>query len=279
MTKQLYEDQYVNVGGVNTRFWTAGDQGDTIILVHGIMNSIDLWSGNMPALAENHRVYAMDLPGFGLTDKIPMKTPSQGARFIDDFMKTQNVDKATLIGHSLGGGCVLQYAILYPDKVSRLVLISSLGFGRKVHLFFKLLSLPVIGDFLSRPSRSGTKKSLSTGIYNQSVVTDELVETLYRFSALPGYQKALLSVVRSSTSLRGLRPDLIRPIIENLSTIKAPTLIIWGKEDRVLPLDDAYVALENMPNAQLKVFEGCGHFMHLEHPDEFNSLVREFLAE
>ncbi|MGD9394776.1 MAG: alpha/beta hydrolase, partial [Dehalococcoidia bacterium] len=62
MTTQLYEDQYVNVGGINTRFWTAGDQGDIIILVHGITNSIDLWSGNMPALAENHRVYAMDLP-------------------------------------------------------------------------------------------------------------------------------------------------------------------------------------------------------------------------
>jgi 4,5:9,10-diseco-3-hydroxy-5,9,17-trioxoandrosta-1(10),2-diene-4-oate hydrolase len=279
MTTQLYEDQYVNVGGINTRFWTAGDQGDIIILVHGITNSIDLWAGNMPALAENHRVYAMDLPGFGLTDKIPMKTPSQGARFIDDFMKTQNIDKATLIGHSLGGGFVLQYAILYPDKVSRLVLISSLGFGQKTHLFFKLLSLPVIGDFLSRPSRSGTKKSLSTAVYNQSVVTDELVETLYRFSALPGYQKCLLSVVRSGGNLRGLHPDLIRPIMENLSAIKAPTLIIWGKEDSVFPVDNADVALKNIPNARLKVFERCGHVAHLEYPDEFNSLVTEFLAE
>jgi pimeloyl-ACP methyl ester carboxylesterase len=278
MTKQLYEDQYVSVGGVNTRFWKAGNEGTVIILVHGALSSVDLWSLNMPSLAENHRVYALDMPGFGLTDKIPLNSLFQSAQFVDDFMKTQNIERAALIGHSMGGGCILQYAILYPDKVNRLVLIDSLGLGRKTHYIFKILSLPVIGELLSRPSRSGTKMSFTAAVYNQSLVTDELVDTLYRYAALPGAQKSLLSVLRSGGNIFGLHREYIRPITENLSTIKTPTLIIWGEQDRIFPLEHAHLALKNMPNAQLTVFERCGHFPQFEYPDKFNSLILEFLA-
>jgi len=279
MTKQLYEDQYVNVGGVNTRFWKAGDQGSVIILVHGVFNSVDSWSPNMPSLAEAHRVYALDMPGFGLTDKIPMSSLVQGAQFVNDFMKTQNIDKATLVGHSLGGAYSLHFAIQYPDKLHRLVLIDSLGLGIKAHFIFKLLTLPVIGEFISRPSLSGTRRTLKTAVYDKSLVTDELVETGYRFSALPGAQKALLSMLRSGGNYRGIRPEFIRPIVENLSSIKAPTLIIWGEQDPIFPVDQAQVALKGIPDARLTVFGRCGHIPYLEHPNKFNSLVKEFLAK
>jgi len=279
MVEQLYDDQYVNVGGINTRFWTAGDEGTVIILVHGVFSSVDWWSANMPALAENHRVYALDMPGFGLTDKIPMSSLSQFAQFIEDFMKTQNIGRANLIGHSMGGGCILEYVLRYPDKVNSLVLIDSLGLGREVHFLFKLLSVPVIGELISRPSRSGSKKSLSAAVYDQSLVTDELVDIAYRFACIPGAQKCLLSMVRSGGSIFGVDKEFIHPIIEKLPTIDAPTLIIWGEQDCIFPVEHASVALKNIPNAQIEVFERCGHFPHLEHPDKFNSLVLEFLAK
>jgi 4,5:9,10-diseco-3-hydroxy-5,9,17-trioxoandrosta-1(10),2-diene-4-oate hydrolase len=279
MTEQLYEDQYVNVGGINTRFWEAGDQGSVIILVHGVFSSIESWSLNMPSLAENHRVYALDMPGFGLTDKIPMSSLVQGAQFVNDFIKTQNIDKATLVGHSLGGGYSLHFAIQYPDKLDRLVLIDSLGLGTNFHYIFRLLSLPVIGEFISRPSRSGTRRSLNVAVYDKSLVTDELVETGYRFAALPGAQKSLLSMLRSGMKFGVMHPEFIRPIIEKLPSIKAPTLIIWGEQDLIFPVDHAQVALKGIPNAQLTVFECCGHIPYLEHPDKFNSLVKEFLAK
>ena len=136
MMKQSYEDHYVDVGGINTRFWTTGEAGTVIILLHGIMSTAEVWLANIPSLAENHRVYAMDLPGFGLTDKVPAYFISEGARFVDDFMKIQNIDRATLIGNSMGGGFALQYAIDYPDKVDRLVLVDSLGLGLKTSFFF-----------------------------------------------------------------------------------------------------------------------------------------------
>jgi pimeloyl-ACP methyl ester carboxylesterase len=278
MTGQLYEDQYVNVGGINTRFWQAGDQGSVIILVHGVFSSVDSWSLNMPSLAEAHRVYALDMPGFGLTDKIPMSSLVQGAQFINDFMKTQNIDKATLVGHSMGGGYSLNFAIQYTDKLDRLVLIDSLGLGTNFHYIFRLLVLPVIGEFISRPSRSGTRRSFNLAVYDKSLVTDELVETGYRFAALPDAQKSLLSMLRSGGNFRGMRPEFIRPIIEKLPAIKAPTLIIWGEQDPIFPVDHAQVALKSIPNARLTVFERCGHIPYLEHPDKFNSLVKEFLA-
>ena len=279
MVEQLYDDQYVNVGGINTRFWTAGDKGKVIVLIHGAFSSVDWWSANMPALAENHRVYALDMPGFGLTDKIPLKSLSHAAHFINDFMKTQNIEEANLIGHSMGGGCILEYVYLYPDKVSSLVLIDSLGLGREVHFLFKLLSIPVIGELILRPSRSGSKKSLGVAVYDQSLVTDELVDMAYRLACIPGTAKCLLSFIRTGSSIFGIDKEFIRPIIEKLPTVEAPTLIIWGEQDRLFPVEHASVALKNIPDAQLEVFERCGHIPHLEHPDKFNSLVLKFLEK
>ena len=136
MAKQLYEDQYVNVGGINTRFWTAGDEGTVIILVHGVFSSVDWWSANMPTLAENHRVYAVDMPGFGLTDKIPMSSLSQLAQFIDDFMKTQNIQRANLIGHSMGGGCTSNSG---ASSMARFHFMNALYSGGKLTVVVRLV--------------------------------------------------------------------------------------------------------------------------------------------
>ena len=276
---QLYEDQYVNVGGINTRFWKAGDRGKVVILVHGLFSSVEFWLSNLPALAGNHRVYALDMPGFGLTDKIPLSSLSHGAQFIDDFMKTQNINRASLVGHSMGGGLSLQYTIQYPDRVDRLVLIDGFGLGRKMHYLFRLLTVPVIGELLTRPSRNGIKKSQSMVVYDRSVITDEIIDTSYRLALLPGAQKSLLSMLRKGGSIFGIHPEYVRSITDNLHNVKTPTLIIWGEQDRLLPVEQGYVARDKMPDAQLEVFERCGHLPHLEYPEKFNSLVLEFLAK
>ena len=173
----------------------------------------------------------------------------------------------------------LEYVYLYPDKVSSLVLIDSLGLGREVHFLFKLLSIPVIGELILRPSRSGSKKSLGVAVYDQSLVTDELVDMAYRLACIPGTAKCLLSFIRTGSSIFGIDKEFIRPIIEKLPTVEAPTLIIWGEQDRLFPVEHASVALKNIPDAQLEVFERCGHIPHLEHPDKFNSLVLKFLEK
>ena len=279
MSIQTPEVHYTKVGQVNTRFWKTGNEGSTVLLIHGIGGSLEDWILNADALAKHHRVYALDLVGYGHSDK-----PSAGysfsymAQFVKDFMEAENIDRACLIGHSLGGGISLQFSIQFPSNVEKLVLVGSAGLGQQVTLLLRVLTLPIIGKLLARPSRKGTANFLKECLYDSALVTDELVDFGYSLASLPGAQDALLSTVRTLGNIRGMRKDVLRPIVDNLSAITVPTLIFWGKQDRILPVAHAQVAEEKIPDTQLKIFDPCGHFPQLERPEEFNSIVLKFLA-
>jgi 4,5:9,10-diseco-3-hydroxy-5,9,17-trioxoandrosta-1(10),2-diene-4-oate hydrolase len=279
MSTETPRDQYTKVGQINTRFWTLGDEGPTVLLIHGIGGSIEDWMLNANALAKDYRVYAVDLVGSGHSDKpLVAYSLSYLAKFIKDFMEAQKIDKASLIGHSLGGGVCLQFTIQFPDKVEKLVLVNSAGLGKKATLLLRLLTLPIIGKLLTRPSRKGTANFLKECVYDPTLITDELVEFSYSLAALPGAQNAFLSMVRTYGNFRGMHKDVLRSIVDNLTTITAPTLIFWGQQDRILSVAHAHVAEKRIPNAQLHIFDPCGHLTQMERPEEFNSRVLEFLA-
>jgi 4,5:9,10-diseco-3-hydroxy-5,9,17-trioxoandrosta-1(10),2-diene-4-oate hydrolase len=279
MSIQTPEVQYTKVGQVNTRFWTTGNEGSTVLLIHGIGGSLEDWILNADALAKHHRVYALDLVGYGHSDKPSASYSfSYMAQFVKDFMEAESIDRACLIGHSLGGGISLQFSIQFPSNVEKLVLVGSAGLGQQVTLLLRVLTLPIIGKLLSRPSRKGTANFLKECLYDSALVTDELVDFSYSLASLPGAQDALLSTVRTLGNIRGMRKDVLRPIVDNLSAITVPTLIFWGKQDRILPVTHAQVAEEKIPDTQLKIFDPCGHFPQLERPEEFNSIVLKFLA-
>lgn len=279
MSRQTPQDQYIKVGQINTRFWALGDGGTTVILIHGLGGSVEDWTLNIYALGEHHRVYAIDLVGFGRSDKpsVPYSV-SYLAQFVYDFLEAQEVDQANLIGHSMGGGVTLQFAIEFPDKVQKLVLVASAGLGKELYLPFRLCTLPLIGERLARPSRKGIAQLLNDAVYDPALVTDEWVELGYQLAALPGAQQGILSALRTSCNLGGMRGDAIRSIVDNLADITAPTLILWGEQDRFLPVAHARVAEKNIPNARLHIFDACGHILQMEHPEVFNALVLEFLA-
>ena len=279
MSIQTPEVKYTKVGQVNTRFWTTGNEGSTVLLIHGIGGSLEDWILNADALAKHHRVYALDLVGYGHSDKPSASYSfSYMAQFVKDFMEAESIDRACLIGHSLGGGISLQFSIQFPSNVEKLVLVGSAGLGQQVTLLLRVLTLPIIGKLLARPSRKGTANFLKECLYDSALVTDELVDFSYSLASLPGAQDALLSTVRTLGNIRGMREDVLRPIVDNLSAIKVPTLIFWGKQDRILPVAHAQVAEEKIPDTQLKIFDPCGHFPQLERPEEFNSIVLKFLA-
>jgi 4,5:9,10-diseco-3-hydroxy-5,9,17-trioxoandrosta-1(10),2-diene-4-oate hydrolase len=279
MPAQTPQVQYTKVGQIKTRFWALGDKGSTVLLIHGIGGSLEDWILNADAIAKHHRVYALDLVGSGHSDKpsVPY-TFSYMAQFVKDFMEAENIDRACLIGHSLGGGVSLQFSIQFPDKVGKLVLVNSAGLGKKVTILLRLLTLPIVGKMLARPSRKGTANFLKECVYDSTLITDELVELGYSLAALPGAQNSLLSMVRTLGNIGGMRKDVLHSIVDNLTTITAPSLIFWGKQDRILPVAYAHVAEEKIPDAQLHIFDPCGHFPQLERPEEFNSIVLKFLA-
>ena len=280
MSTQKPQVQYTKVGQINTRFWALGDEGSTVLLIHGIGGSLEDWMLNANALARHNRVYALDLVGSGHSDKPSVSYSfSYLAQFVNDFMEAQNIDRASLIGHSLGGGVTLQFTIQFPDKVDKLVLVNSAGLGKEASIFFRLPTLPILGELLTRPSRKGTANLLKACVHDPAVVTDELIELGYSLAVLPGAQNAFLSTVRSLGNFRGIRKDVLRSIVDNLDTITAPTLVFWGQQDRILPVAHAYIAEKRIPNARLHIFNPCGHCPQLERPEEFNSKVLKFLAD
>jgi len=273
------EDKFIKVGNINTRYWAPGDKGSAVVLVHGLGGFIENWVYNANALAQQHRVFAMDLVGFGRSDKTPLTHDTNVlVKFISDFMKTMNIEKASLVGNSLGGGLVLQFALNYPEKVEKLVLADNAGMGRDVISDFKLCSIPILGELLTRPSLKGTARLWKEIVYDAALITPELVNLAYGMINQTGAKKALLAALRVGINLGGQRVKLINPLLNRLNTITAPTLVVWGRQDHIIPVAHAQVAIDKIRGARLGIFDHCGHMPQLEHPDRFNKLVLDFLA-
>ena len=273
-------DQYVTVDGIQTRFWLQGDQGTEVVLIHGISGSADDWINNIGVLARHHRVYAMDLVGFGRCDMGGHDISLDGMTgFIRRFIQTQSIEAADIVGHSLGGRLAIRFAAEFPEMTRHLVLAASSGLGRGVPLSLRLTSIPHVGELLWRPSRSSVGLGLRGIVYDRAVITRDMVDASYQCAARPGSGKSFLSVLRTGVNWRGQRESFVRSTRDDLARISAPTLVIWGKQDHVLPPAHARVVADIVPNARLVSFDRCGHLLQLERADEFNSVVLRFLAE
>ena len=280
MSFNLPKDKYIKIGNINTRYWEAGNRGSSVVLVHGLGGFCENWMHNIEPLAKEHRVYAFDLVGFGRTDKTPLvKDIYQLVQFISDFMDVKKIAKASLIGNSLGGGLVLLVALQFPQKVEKLVLVDNAGMGRDVIADFKICSVPFLGEMLIKPSLQGTENLWHKIVYDPALVTPELVKMCYGLGSLPGAMKSLLSVLRSGINFFGQRTRLTKQLLKDLSKITAPTLIFWGRQDRIIPVKHATVAAAKLPNAKLIVFDQCGHMPMFEYPEGFNKDTLEFLAK
>jgi pimeloyl-ACP methyl ester carboxylesterase len=280
MLKTMPEDHFVVIDNLSTRYWSVGDRGPTIVLVHGLAAAADVWMYNIEALAREHHVIVTDLPGFGKSDIPPSSFgPADYSAFLARLIDKVTDNPVILAGQSLGGAIVLDYAIRHPEKVDGLVLVDSAGFGKEVVWTLRLLSLPFLGELVSYPTRKGVEIFFRLAIRNPAVVTKEFVEVFYHHYRRPGFRKFFLRLLRQLMDIRGARSEHFTRIIANMHQITKPVLIVWGEEDHVLPLKHAYVAKNNLPHAALKTIKGCGHLPFLECADEFNSLVLDFLNE
>ncbi len=275
MTTGTATGQFVQVGPFRAHYLRVGE-GPAVILLHGLGGSCQWWQPNLASLGQHHAVYAVDIPGHGVTDKphVHYNLPL-GRSFLLDFMAVTGIERATLVGHSTGGLIALDFALAHPDSVNRLVLVDSAGLGREMALFLRLMTLPAIGELLSWPHRPFLTAFLSQLFHDRSFITDELVDQVHQERNAPGFRHALLHILRYGAGLRGLKDHVL--LRERLPLVKAPLLVLWGEQDRILPATHARAVTRLLPSARVHIFPTCGHAPNWEKAEDFNRIVVGFL--
>lgn len=259
-------EKTVTVFGAKIYYTEAGDATKpTVILLHGLGSSGVSWQFNTGALAAKYRVIVPDQIGFGKSDKPLLKyRVATYVDFLDKFMSEIKVEKATLVGNSLGGWVAALMAIKYPNRVEKIVLADAAGLKPNEVDFNLLYSL-------NYSTRDEVRKLVKLVFYNQAIFGSELFvdqSMSLRVAANDGYtiNSLIESIKREEDFLDG-----------QLSNIKKPTLIIWGKQDGLLPLADAQKFKDGIADSQLVVFDQCGHVPQVEKAAEFNAAVLKFV--
>jgi pimeloyl-ACP methyl ester carboxylesterase len=253
----------------------AMGRGHPLILVHG--GGIWLYSfrHNIMSLSRHFEVHALDMPGYGYT--VPLGN-NPGPVCLDtmsdtllQYMDALDIDSATLVGHSWGGGWALHFASLHPERVSGLVLMDSSGLDVRDVLEWELLKIPVIGPLLLRClTVHAVKKRLEHSYYLPGMVTPDMALEVYLPLRFAHNRKAQIQISRSQDWAR---------TEQAMPGITAPVLLMWGEHDRYLPVGLLSRFKERLPHAQTRVFASCGHSPHEEYPDEANSLIAGFVKE
>ncbi|WP_063042703.1 4,5:9,10-diseco-3-hydroxy-5,9,17-trioxoandrosta-1(10),2-diene-4-oate hydrolase [Nocardia pseudovaccinii] len=254
--------------------------GPTIVLLHGGGPGASSWSNfarNIPVLAREFHVLAVDQPGFGLSDK-PTEHPqyfAHSASALKDLLDALEVTgRVHLLGNSLGGGTAVRFALDYPDRAGKLVLMGPGGLSVNLFAPDPTEGVKNLAKFNYEPTRENLEAFLRIMVFDQSLITDELIDERFASASTP---EALAATRAMGKSFAGA--DFEQGMIwRDAYKLRQPVLLIWGREDRVNPLDGALVATKMIPRVQLHVFGGCGHWAQLEKFDEFNRLATDFLA-
>ncbi len=272
---------FLTLHGQRLAYLEAG-QGPPLLLIHGIAEAAWAWEVIIPALARKHRVIAPDLLGHGRSAK-PRGDYSLGnqATLMRDLMISLDIDHATLVGHSLGGGITMQFAYQYPERCERMVLIASGGLGQDVTFVLRSLGLPG-ADLVAPLVLSNTTRGMMLGVARwlgrRGMKPSPGQKAMWRsYAGLtePATRAAFIATVRAVIDQRGQRVSAL----ERLYLAKSmPTLLLWGEKDRIIPVSHARSAHEEMPGSRLEVIDDAGHFVQLERPQRVAELILDFLA-
>lgn len=258
--------QFTEVNGLHVRYVDAGS-GMPLLLIHGLGGAIESWINNIDALAKDMRVIALDLPGFGYSDKPKMSyTIKFYVDFVARFIKKLDIAPAAIVGSSLGGHVACELAITRPELVSRLVVISPPG--ALPRSFTGTPALKKYVRVLQAKSVAQVKKALVA--VDGKPVADDYAKIVFEKLAMPGAKEAFLSALAGSAKAPRLN--------NRLSKIKIPTMVMWGKDDIMIPAK--YVKpFIGMKNSRIVLLENCGHRPHVDRPGVFNRLVLDFVRD
>jgi pimeloyl-ACP methyl ester carboxylesterase len=262
----------VDAGGVKTNYLEAGE-GPAVVLIHGSGPGVTAyanWRLVLPALSEQFHVLAPDMAGFGFSER-----PDNAEYGVDlwaeqvvGLLDTLGIQKASVVGNSFGGAIALRMASRHPERVDKLVLMGSMG-----------IDFPIT-EGLDRvwgyePSFENMRAVLDVFAYDRALVPDELAEVRYRASMQPGFQESYAAMFPAP---RQRWVDAMRTPDDEIRGLQHQTLIVHGREDQVIPVDNSLRLMRLLDNGDLHVFAHCGHWVQIERSPDFNRLVSDFLA-
>ena len=279
-TAQLTEtstSKTVQTGAVSDNIkihYNEAGTGHPLIFLHGAGPGASSWSNfarNVGPLSGDYRCLLMDQPGYGKSGEVVIKADKPrsvvNANSVIGLMDALNIDKATLVGNSMGGGTALNAALDYPDRIDKIVLMGSGGGGTSIFAHTPSEGIKILNATFLDPSIQMFRNLINVMLYDGESVPDEILKQ--RSESALGNKQHLENRGNSSNAQRDISAELGR--------ITQPALIIHGRNDRVVPLEGSLRLLSGLSNARLVVFNQCGHWAQFEHADLFNRLVKDFI--
>jgi pimeloyl-ACP methyl ester carboxylesterase len=262
----------LSLDGMQTHYVAKGT-GKPVILLHGFFFDSTLWCRNLEYLARTHRVYALDLWGFGYSARTTQPSYALYSGQLAAFMQALDIEQATLVGQSLGGGVAIQFSVEHPGKVDKLVLVDSAGLANPDPVAAQLFRVPGIGEaLLNFPGNALRRKMLKDFfLYRPDTVSPELFRHLTWSQKIAGTTASALALMR-----RGFA-DKLEGVLPRLAALDLPTLIVWGAQDRATRPALGQRLHQALPGSILSVIQNAGHVPNLEQAEPFNARVDAFL--
>ena len=269
--------KFVTVDNKKVHYLEQGE-GKPVILIHGFLYNTVMWKKSIEDLAKKFKVYAIDLWGWGYSERLKDLNYSFDlyGKQVVGFMDAFKIPKASLVGQSMGGGISVYVAAHFPDRVDKLILVDPAVIPYPMTATGRIYQLPFVGEFLNTlPGNTLMKKNIQTvWFYDPNKVTDDYVEEVARPFFIKGSLDGMMAILRNV-----LKEPYVEAEAQKLAQLNKPILIIHGREDIAVPLDRSQKLNALWKGSQLVIFEKAGHTPHEEYPEKFNQLALEFLSK
>jgi pimeloyl-ACP methyl ester carboxylesterase len=267
------QGKFVDLGGRKTHYIEKG-QGEPLILLHGFFYDTYLWAENIDALARHFKVYAIDLWGCGYSAREPLDFGyPQYAGLVQLFMDAMGIERASFAGQSMGAGTAMKFCVEYRQRVNKMVLVSAAGLPNPLPAIAKFFNLPMVGELFLGMDTDAFRKSALKDVFfhDKSLVTDAYFENVTRPQKIEKSIEAGLKIQRNRFF------DTLSDEIARLGAMAVPTLLVWGREDKAIPVERGEDMHRILIGSRLEILDKAGHVSNFEQAEQFNRLALEFL--
>jgi pimeloyl-ACP methyl ester carboxylesterase len=265
--------KFIELDGLSTHYIEQGS-GDPVILLHGFFFDTYMWNKNIDVLAERFKVYAFDLWGFGYSTREPLDYgyPIYTKQLLK-FMEALEIPKASLIGQSMGGGTIINFTVSNRERVDKIVLVDAAGMPNRLPIMGRISNLPKLGEFMYGLNNNFIRRMTlgNTFLHNKQIITEEYFENATRFHKIKGTTEVMLYITRKQFF------DTLIEEIKQLGMMNVPTLIVWGREEKSIPLPIGEEMHTLLKGSRLEILDQAGHCPHDDQSTLFNQLALDFL--